>query len=354
MNNFSLNAKGIWMARRGVPTTKLDIQQFEEAVAEKKIVAPKSYLWNEFSFGNSLDNEFTVEDKINLAMDMAGLNFTVTQTPLMVCVDGVYQPTKMMANIRTDNNMILGYMTEAYCLMQYDETLLELAKIMMQNTDYETKIVAGGAMAGGAAGFLVLSVSDDELIMGETYEKFIILVNSFNGSTGIMAVICDTRLECLNALTMITKGLGEDRFYNIRHTASSWNKLEDVKNIFRNFKQYQGNLNTYLEDLRKQSLTIAEIEDMFKYILGMNHIEKFNTERKLINIASQYEALVDCYNAPDLSHYGDNKAHVLQAVAQFSSHKMPLRRSQASIESRMARAWKSTPEMERAVLALAG
>ena len=351
MATIQLNWGSINAVRYGIPTSKLDPNKLNEAIetAKERLIAPKSYLWDGF------DLPTVASTSVDTAMELAGMNFMVEQRPLYVPVnDGGLAKTKLMVNVNMDTEAILGCVTSCYRVTQNKESIGELALAIMDNSDYEVKIVAGGTMAEGAACWLVLKISSDELIMGETYDKHIVLVNSFNGSTGIMAIICDTRLECLNALFALTNDSHTKQVWNIRHTSSSEGRVEEVRKIFANFKQYQNNLDAYLNSLYRQTLTEDEVREfLLRVATGPKKLSDIDSERKLINVASKAQALQECYNAPDLVGYGHNKARLLQAVAMYGSHNMPLRKSAKAMETRISRLWRPSAEIANAMSLLA-
>jgi phage/plasmid-like protein (TIGR03299 family) len=142
--------------------------------------------------GQVVDQAMTAEEAIKLA----NLDYQVEKAPLYAGIevpqpDGgqevpkIYSPYEdRVATYRTDTNEVLGLVGGRYEIVQNKEAFGFFDAIINEG---EAIFETAGALGKGERIFVTAKLPNDLLVNGEAMEKYIILTNSHDGSSSIIA-----------------------------------------------------------------------------------------------------------------------------------------------------------------------
>jgi len=176
------------------------------------------------------------------AIKFAGLDYEVQKSPLftksvgftengddIIISDSALEIPNYYANIRTDNNSILGVVGKDYHIVQNCEAFSFFDGIVGGGDGilYET----AGALGNGdrifitakLPGYIRVGNGDD------ITEKYIFLTTSHDGSGSITAAFTPVRIVCQNTLNASLKNMSN--VVRIRHTAGAKQRLEDAHKV---------------------------------------------------------------------------------------------------------------------------
>ena len=165
------------------------------------------------------------------AIDESGLNFEVEKRPLAFRRDSKSYKTisDVYATVRTDTNDALGVVKGRYSIVQnYDAG--DMLDVLLD--DGSAKIVAAGAWAHGALGFVVAKIPADVLIGGEPVQSFFVITWSHDGSRPVTISTRMIRPACANTFPVIVFSrahkAGQPRFV-VRHVGDTRLKVQQAR-----------------------------------------------------------------------------------------------------------------------------
>ena len=211
--------------------------------------------------GQVVDGAMTAEEAIKLA----NLDYTVekadvymkTQDNSDVQVEGYY------STYRTDTNQYLGMVKSRYEIVQNKDAFSFFDSIIDSG---EAIFETAGALGNGERIFLSAKLPDDFVIGTEKIEKYIMLTNSHNGTSSVVAGLTNVRVVCNNTLQAALNGLenkvsishiigAKDKIkeaYKVMGIASKYNlQVEQMFNQMLDVKMSEGDLATYFTKVLK-------------------------------------------------------------------------------------------------------
>ena len=299
------------------------------------------------------------------AIKFAGLDYEVEKSPLFTKGAGIIESTNgiemidselevsnYFANIRTDNNTVLGVVGKDYHIVQNREAFSFFDAIVGggQGILYET----AGALGNGERIFITAKLPDYIRVGNgdDITEKYIFLTTSHDGSGSITAAFTPVRIVCQNTLNASLKNMSN--VVRIRHTAGAKQRLEDAHKVMGLANKLSTELESTFNHWAKITVGDDEMKKLIQLALcpnkeTLNHLQKGNVDDlstvfkntvddafayAMMNDTQQMETtkgtLFGAYNAvtgyfQNVRNYKDNEAKlqsiVLGGTAQLKSQK---------------------------------
>ena len=198
------------------------------------------------------------------AIELGGLNYTVEKRPLyapgwegtMVEAEGHY------GNVRTDTNEILGIVKGRYKIVQNKDAFGFFDAIIDKG---EAIFETAGALGKGERIFVTAKLPEDMLVHGERVEKYIMLTNSHDGTSTIIAGFTPIRVVCNNTLTAALKNL--DNKVSISHTASAESRLKEASRVMGIASKYMDEVNMTFESMTTRKLSDLEMKYFIETVM---------------------------------------------------------------------------------------
>ena len=230
------------------------------------------------------------------AITLGGLDYTVEKRPLyapgwagtMVEAEGHY------GNVRTDNNEILGVVKGRYRIVQNKDAFGFFDSIIDKG---EAIFETAGALGKGERIFITAKLPDDMLVKGEKVEKYIMLTNSHDGSTTIIAGFTPIRVVCNNTLTAALKNL--DNKVSISHTASAESRLKEASRVMGIASRYMDQVNMVFEDMTARRLSDLELKHFIETVLKNDRKNEEVTDKEA---STRMKNLVDQVYSFTITH----------------------------------------------------
>lgn len=299
------------------------------------------------------------------AIKFAGLDYEVEKSPLFTKGAGIIENTNgiemidselevpnYFANIRTDNNTVLGVVGKDYHIVQNREAFSFFDAIVGGGKGilYET----AGALGNGERIFITAKLPDYIRVGNgdDITEKYIFLTTSHDGSGSITAAFTPVRIVCQNTLNASLRNMSN--VVRIRHTAGAKQRLEDAHKVMGLANKLSQELENTFNHWAKITVGDDEMKKLIQLALcpnkeTLNHLQKggfddLSTVFKntvedafayaMISESQQMETtkgtLFGAYNAvtgyfQNVRNYKDNEAKlqsiVLGGTAQLKSQK---------------------------------
>lgn len=229
------------------------------------------------------------------AIELGGLNYTVEKRPLyapgwqgtMVEAEGHY------GNVRTDTNEILGIVKGRYRIVQNKDAFGFFDTIIDQG---EAIFETAGALGKGERIFVTAKLPEDMLVHGEKVEKYIMLTNSHDGTSTIIAGFTPIRVVCNNTLTAALKNI--DNKVSISHTASAESRLKEASRVMGIASKYMDEINMTFESMTERKLSDLEM----KYFIESVMKNGFKEEKSDKEASTRMKNLVDQVYSFTITH----------------------------------------------------
>ncbi|REC61791.1 alpha/beta hydrolase [Chryseobacterium pennae] len=176
------------------------------------------------------------------AIKHAGLDYEVEKSPLYTKGSGIIQVSEgiviqdteievpdYFANVRTDNNTVLGVVGKDYHIVQNKDAFSFFDSIVGNESGilYET----AGALGQGERIFITAKLPNYIRIgnSDDVIEKYIFLTTSHDGSGSITAAFTPIRIVCQNTLNASLRNMSN--VVRIKHTAGAKQRLNDAHKV---------------------------------------------------------------------------------------------------------------------------
>ncbi len=174
------------------------------------------------SLGTRLDRPATAEEAIQAAhLDFTVEKFRLKTTPNDLPVESHF------ATVRTDTMEVLGVVGSRYEPIQNRDAFTTFDALVGEG---EAIYHTAGALGKGERIWLLAKLPDYIRVNGnDIVEKFLLLVNSHDGSGSVRVKLTPIRVVCENTLSLALSGAEQE--VHIRHTLNAKEKLKEAHEI---------------------------------------------------------------------------------------------------------------------------
>jgi len=272
---------------------------FNNRTGKYSFFSVKEKAWH--NLGQIVEDYPTSEE----AIQFAGLNYEVEKAPLFTKVSGItdiddsaeiihsqLDVPNYFANIRTDNNTVLGVVGKDYQIVQNREAFSFFDSIVGGRNGilYET----AGALGNGERIFITAKLPDCIRVgnADDVTEKYIFLTTSHDGNGSITAAFTPIRILCQNTLNASLRNMSN--VVRIRHTAGAKQRLDDAHKIMGLANKLSNELEKTFNHWAKITVGDDEMKRLIQLALCPNketltHLRKGNFDE----ISTLYKNTVD-------------------------------------------------------------
>jgi phage/plasmid-like protein (TIGR03299 family) len=235
----------------------------------------KEKAWH--SLGQIVEQYPTSEE----AIKHAGLDYEVAKSPLYTKGSGIIETANGIeisnrelevpsyyANIRTDNNAVLGVVGKDYHIVQNREAFNFFDAIVGggEGILYET----AGALGQGERIFITAKLPDYIRVGNgdDVTEKYIFLTTSHDGSGSITAAFTPIRIVCQNTLNASLRNMSN--VVRIKHTSGAKQHLENAHKVMGLADTLSNQLEGIFNHWAKVKVTDQEIKKLIQLALCPN------------------------------------------------------------------------------------
>jgi phage/plasmid-like protein (TIGR03299 family) len=170
------------------------------------------------------------------AIQASGLGWRVRREPIAVdrgqaaTVDDWWEPRyeeipAFYATVREDTRTVLGIVGERYRIVQNDEAFQFVDQLLGSSLHFET----AGSLNGGRRVWVLATLPDHIIVGGDPVRPYVLLMNSHDGSTAVIAATTPERVVCQNTLNW---GLERARQkFSIRHTEQISRRIHEARRV---------------------------------------------------------------------------------------------------------------------------
>jgi len=230
----------------------------------------------------------------------AGLDWPVVQEEVYRCtkreegfVPQYGEVEGFRLNVRGDNNLVLGMVTDAYKVVQNVEAF-QFLDALVEN--HEMLYESAFSLNGGRKVVLLAKMPGvREVAPGDHLLPYILLSLSHDGSEGIRFGPTSVRVVCANTYRL-ADAQGGIKELSIRHTGNIKDKLQRARNILSISSQQFAQ---YAEICQKLAQRRLAFDEWWAYLGIMcpelDRRDPDFTERRAAAIAKTRQAIINCY-----------------------------------------------------------
>lgn len=224
--------------------------------------------------GQYVQEAMTAEEAIRLG----GLDYTVEKRPLYVQAPDqtLVEVPGYFSNVRTDTNQPLGVVKNRYTIVQNRDAFSFFDSVIEQG---EAIFETAGALGRGERIFITAKLPEDMLVRGEKIEKYIMLTNSHDATTTVIAGFTPIRVVCNNTLTASLRNL-ENRV-SIPHTASADSKLKQASTVMGIASKYMNEVNSIFEQMTYKKLSDLELRHFIEEVMKNDRAATKDEEKEI-------------------------------------------------------------------------
>lgn len=296
--------------------------------------APWHYSYNEALVRLHGEGTKITSAEINAA---AGIDWEVNQVNVNSMLQSPYQALAGdLVNVRSDNNLILGYVSKSYRPFQnadapvFLDSLIDSGELL-----YET----AGSLHGGRRVWWLVKMPQSITIggdMDETVETYLLLMNSHDGSVSVTVAVTPIRVVCQNTLAWSLRDAV--RMARIKHTKNAADKFAEARRTLEIGYKYQEEFEVIGNQLVQTSFSDAQFEEFLNdvmpipeptfrdtNIVGENGevvtVKRQSNQPAITAVKKQHNQIVDIYyNHPTQLRVKGTLWGAVQAMSFFADH----------------------------------
>lgn len=325
------------MARKAKLDTNEDgTQQFvsvNSMVGETKINARRTTAWR--TIGQETIGALTAQQ----AIEMAGLDTTVTKQPCFAFVNGQYVEvedkwvTGSPHPIKKELWRPHGVVGNSYEVVQNAEQFEMLDAIVDESgSHYET----AGSLGNGNVVFVTMKMPTSLKFNGgeDVVDLYLFAQNSHDGTKAFTIAVTPIRLVCTNQLRAAVNNAKS--VIRLKHTKNVMAKVTEARDALKLTFEYVDEFEREVKELISQSMTTNQFVDFAKSYAGAKvDANKSTLDRR----EKMVEQLVALWNAPTQEVAGKNKWGAYNAVTEYVDWFSGVRNTKSSNEE-MSRAFR--------------
>jgi len=231
------------------------------------------------------------------AIEQANLDYEVEKTTIHARIpsqDGIelYQPFEdKFATYRKDTHDTLGIVGGRYEIVQNKDAFGFFDAIIDSG---EAIFETAGALGKGERIFVTAKLPEDMLVAGEECNKYIILTNSHDGTSSIIAGFTSVRVVCNNTLQAALRDLTNKVL--IQHRVGAKERLAEAYKVMNIGSKYMNEVQEVFNEMAKTKVSDEQLQDYiikvmnpeYKSLKSVEEAEKISTRFKN-QVSSIYE-----------------------------------------------------------------
>jgi phage/plasmid-like protein (TIGR03299 family) len=202
------------------------------------------------------------------AIGLAGLDWIVDQWPVSAQEPdgwGTVVANDFVANVRSDTKTVLGVVTRKYRPFQNAEAFAFADAVVGQGL---AKYEIAGALRGGKRVWMLLKLPDLlKAGRGDSIQPFLLIYNTFDGSSCLRAILTSVRVVCQNTLNLaLSDGKGEG--VTIRHRGDLKGRVEDARQTLGLVKKRLKSFGEEIDVFRSVAMANGRLQRYFDSLLA--------------------------------------------------------------------------------------
>jgi len=256
-------------------------------------------------------------DKVQEILSAHGLDFTIEKAPLIAHNNqGEQMITPYYGLFNSSTNECINTVKEGYTVSQ-NADVVEMVLRGMEKFGSELTVSKAGSINGGRRVFMQLAIEGDSKVGDDIIKRYVTIIDSNDGSTGLSVGIGDLTMSCMNQFFRFYKE-GNAKF---RHTATLNEKIKSIPSLIetalgeslRQVERYRRFVSTPVS----QGLADKMVKSVLGYDRAITSIAEFDKlTQKSINIMDDLYTHID----KEMEQKGMNMWGLHSGVTSWTTH----------------------------------
>jgi len=256
-----------------------------------------------------MNNE--MKNKVNEILVAHNLDFRIEKEQLLSATG---KPTPFFGLFNDKTGECINSVKEGYTVSQNDE-VVELVLNGMQGFG-ELSVSKAGSLNGGRKVFIQLGIDGMSLVGDERIKRYVTVIDSNDGSTGLSVGIGELVMSCQNQFFKFYKS-GQSK---LRHTASLTQRIKEIPFLIEQALSESLKLTETYTQFQSTPVTRALADEMVKYILGFDRQMSIKKEAELSTRSlNAMETLYD-HITKETNQKGMNLFGLFSGVTSWTTH----------------------------------
>ena len=263
------------------------------------------------------------------AMKQAGLDWTVEKRGLVAEKDQA--PVNGFLGLqRSDTKEIISVVGDRYRPIQNSDAFSFMDSIVGgKHAMYHT----AGALGMGERVWMLAKLPGTLTVKGvdgDQVEKFLILVNSHDGTSSLRCFFSGVRIVCQNTLNM---ALGDAKDgIAIRHTKNAMTRVDEAKKVLGIAHKFYDDFQSVIDRLASKKIGKVDSDSYLKLLLPDNRDDKKSTRRE--NIRAEMLRLSVEGAGNDMPGIGGTMWALYNGVTEYVDHARATRGTDDSVRAK--------------------
>lgn len=235
--------------------------------------------------GQVVENTMTAAECI----EKANLDYEVVKTPNFTEYEGVKIPKEdEFSTIRTDTMVALGTVRKRYEIVQNKDAFGFFDAIIDSG---EAIFETAGALGKGERIFVTAKLPEDLLVAGEPCNKYIVLTNSHDGTSSIVAGFTTIRVVCNNTLQAAMRDLTNK--VSIEHRTGAKERLAEAYKIMQIGSKYMDAVGDIFNAMANTKIEDDQLKKYIENVMKADYISQNPTEEEKDEMSTRFKNRVN-------------------------------------------------------------
>lgn len=254
----------------------------------------------------------TTNEEVQFLLTKFGLDFTIIKEQLQTA-NGLETPFFGLRNSKT--NEFLNAVKAGYTVSQNDE-ILDMVLKGMKPFSNDLSMKNAFSLGGGKKILMQLAINGLSIAGDEKIERYVTIVDSNDGSSGLAVGIGEKVLSCQNQFFMFYKN-AQSKF---RHTASINARIKEIPQLIEVALSESMKLTKYYEVLQGKKIPTNVTDKLVSELLGLS---KSNSVLEISEASTRKTNAMDSlYNhiEKETNQKGQNLFGLFSGVTSWTTH----------------------------------
>ena len=268
---------------------------------------------------------------ISEAVALSGLGWGVKKEPIavdrcdVVMPDSIWEPRcepipGYYATVRQDTRQVLGVVGERYRIVQNWEAFSFVDQLLGSSMHFET----AGSLNAGRKVWVLASLPDHIEVGGDPVRPYVLLMNSHDGSTAVIAATTPIRVVCQNTLNW---GLSKaQQRFSIRHTEQIGRRVHEARRVLELSVNYYAQFKLMGDRLASESMSDRKLRVVLDQLYPSGTADTAGSDRMAKTRKQRKDRIVNLFlNGDTVGNAPGSKWAALNAIVEFGDSHRPLR-----------------------------
>lgn len=260
----------------------------------------------------------------------SGIDWPVIQRPIFV--DGLEVPG-LKANVRTNDNTVLGVVSDVYKPIQNYEAFSFLDSIVGSG---DAKFNSAGCLFNKYDRPTRIFISAELKpisVLGDQIQNYLVFSHSHDGLNAVKVFVTPVRVVCHNTLTLATESIEKEnkkapkRYWSTKHTGDIENKLQVAQQTLNLYTEYMSAFPIVAEKMNGINLSEKDTLDLMDVLFPDDGTA--GKSRMSQNAKTMRDKILAEYNntAGDAAKFTGTGWGIYQAITKVVEHVEPFRQT---------------------------